>query len=147
MDEGCGGAAAGGVRRPPPPGLRALAAAGCGCCWGFSDMVRGPYTGLHTARGQPGAGGAEETRERGEDARAPSGEARAGAAGGAPGPARGRTTTTKGRGGLVKPRSRREPGRDAPPPLLLLPKQSEAEGGERCPEGGGPGPGGGGAAE
>lgn len=142
------------MRRPPlPPGLRALAAAGgcccccCCCCWGFSDMVKGPYTGPHAGRGQPGAGRAEETPERGGDARAPRGEARDGAAGGAPGPARGRKRTTKGRGGPPKPRSRREPGRDAPPPLPLLPKQSEAEGGERCPEGGGPGPGGGGAAE
>lgn len=137
-------------RPPPPPGLRALAAAGCCCCcccWGFSDMVRGPYTGPHAGRGQPGAGRAEETPERGGDARAPSGEARVGAAGGAPGPARGRRRTTKGRGGPPKPRSRREPGRGAPPPLPLLPKQSEAQGGERCPEGGGPGPGGGGAAE
>lgn len=148
--EGEDGGAAGDVRRPPPPGLRALAAAdGCCCCWGFSDMVRGPYTGPHAGRGQPGAGRAEETPERGGDARAPNGEARVGAAGGAPGPATGRRSTTKGRGGPPKPRSCREPGRDAPPPLPLLPKQSEAEGGERSPEGGGPGPGpgGGGAAE
>lgn len=103
-------------------------------------MVRGPYTGPHAGRGQPGAGRAEETPERG-------GDARVGAAGGTPGPARGRRRTMKGRGGPPKPRSLREPGRDAPPPLPLLPKQSEAEGGERCPEGGGPGPGGGGAAE
>lgn len=107
-------------------------------------MVRGPYTGPHAGWGQPGAGRAEETPERGGDARAPSGEARVGAAGGAPGPARGRRRTTNGRGGPPKPRSRREPGRAAPP---LLPKQSEEEGGERCPEGGGPGPGGGGAAD
>lgn len=128
-----GGAAAGDVRRPPPPGLRALAAAGgcCCCCWGFSDMVRGPYTGSHTGRGQPGAGRAEETPERGGDARAPSGEARGGAAGGAAGLAKGRRRTTKGRGSPPRPKSRWEPGRDAPPPLPLLPKQSEAEGGER----------------
>lgn len=110
-------------------------------------MMRGPYTGPQAGRGQPGAGRAEETPERGGDARAPSGEARAGTARGTPGPAKGRRKTTKGRGGPLKPRSRREPGRNAPPPLPLLPKQSEVEGGERSPEGGGPGPGGGGAAE
>nr|XP_045222753.1 translation initiation factor IF-2-like [Macaca fascicularis] len=110
-------------------------------------MVRGPYTGSHAGRGQPGAGRAEETPERGGDARAPSREARVGAAGGAPGLPRGRRRTTKGRGGPPRPRSCGEPGRNAPPPLPLQPKQSEAEGGERCREGGGPGPGGGGAAE
>jgi hypothetical protein len=106
-------------------------------------MVSGPYTGSHAGRGKPGAGRAKETPERGGDARAPSGEARGGAAGGA----RGRRRTTKGRGGPPRPKSCREPGRDVPPPLPLLPKQSEAEGGERCPRGGGPGPHGGGAAE
>lgn len=133
------GAAPGDESRPPP-GLRPLAGAGgCGC--GFSDMVSGPYTGSHAGRGQPGAGRAEQTPERGGDARTPSGQARAGAVAGA----RGSRTTTKGRGGPQTPNSRREPGRDAP--LPLLPKQSEAQGGERGPRGGAPGPRGGGPAE
>lgn len=134
------GAAPGDESRPPP-GLRPVAGAGgCGC--GFSDMVSGPYTGSHAGRGQPGAGRAEEeTPERGGDARTPGGQARAGVAAGA----RGSRTTTKGRGGPQTPSSRREPGRDAPWPLL--PKQSEAQGGERGPRGGAPGPRGGGPAE
>lgn len=142
------GAVIGDVRRPPL-GLRTVAPAGgcCCCCWGFSDMVRGPYTGSHAGRGQPRAERAEETPERGRDAREPSGEARNSAAGGAAELARGIRTTTKGRGGPPRARSCREPGRDSPPLLPLLPKQFEAEGGEHCAEGGGPGPGGGGAAE
>lgn len=137
-DDAAEAGAAPGDESRPPPGLRPLAGAG-GC--GFSDMVSGPYTGSHAGRGQPGAGRAEETPERGGDARTPRGQARAGAVAGA----RGRRTTTKGRGGPQTPNSRREPGRDAP--LPLLPKQSEAQGGERGPRGGAPGPRGGGPAE
>lgn len=139
-DDAAEAGAAPGDESRPPPGLRPLAGAGgCGC--GFSDMVSGPYTGSHAGRGQPGAGRAEQTPERGGDARTPSGQARAGAVAGA----RGSRTTTKGRGGPQTPNSRREPGRDAP--LPLLPKQSEAQGGERGPRGGAPGPRGGGPAE
>lgn len=102
-------------------------------------MVRGPYTGpcrVGTAgsrarRGDAGArrgrAGAEQGGAgwRGRGARAGEGEKDDERAGGPP-----------------KPRSRREPGRAAP----LLPKQSEEEGGERCPEGGA-GAGRGGAAD
>lgn len=75
-DDAAEAGAAPGDESRPPPGLRPLAGAG-GC--GFSDMVSGPYTGSHAGRGQPGAGRAEETPERGGDARTPRGQARAGA--------------------------------------------------------------------